>query len=310
MKPKFKVESRSAVDSVSGKRIQTQTLKIDYKVLKFSGGELHTQAHLPENLNHPFVVISGNVKNATNEKELVLLVNSLRKSGKVENIHIYLKYLPYSRQDRVCEVGDADSCQIFLDTLKLSGATKVHTLDIHSKAFLRKNLDFVESAPVEICFEQLLCDSEVQRKVLEHRIVTNQLQLIAPDESAVTRVKDILKAILPNDDDRFTNVAHFEKVREQSTGGIISYKLAKGSKLYGKKLLLIDDICDGGYTFKLASEEIQRKGYQVKAIELYTTHGIYSKGLDSVKMHFNAVYCFNNIKNNKKQKIDKYSFLF
>jgi len=66
-----------------------------------------------------------------------------------------------------------------------------------------------------------------------------------------------------------------KKTRDQSTGHITDYKLS--GEVEGKSVLIVDDICDGGMTFKLLAEELMEAG--AVHINLYVTHGIFSKGL-------------------------------
>lgn len=46
----------------------------------------------------------------------------------------------------------------------------------------------------------------------------------------------------------------------------------------GKNLLIVDDLADGGYTFKLLSKELRHMG--AKTVSLYVSHGLFTKGFD------------------------------
>jgi len=46
-------------------------------------------------------------------------------------------------------------------------------------------------------------------------------------------------------------------------------------------VLIVDDICDGGMTFKLLARDLLAAG--AKEVHPYVTHGIFSKGLDTLK---------------------------
>lgn len=69
-----------------------------------------------------------------------------------------------------------------------------------------------------------------------------------------------------------------DKDRDQETGNIKGLKFATKFKpdLTGYKICIIDDLCDGGGTFIAAAKLLKEQG--AKAVYLYTTHGIYSKG--------------------------------
>jgi ribose-phosphate pyrophosphokinase len=58
-------------------------------------------------------------------------------------------------------------------------------------------------------------------------------------------------------------------------------------------LIILDDICDGGQTFVELAKHLKAQG--AKAIYLYITHGIFSKGLSVLKQHFEHVYCYHTM---------------
>lgn len=64
------------------------------------------------------------------------------------------------------------------------------------------------------------------------------------------------------------------KTRDQATGNITGYELY--GDVYGKNVLIVDDICDGGATFKILTKDLLANG--AKSVALFVTHGIFSKG--------------------------------
>jgi phosphoribosylpyrophosphate synthetase len=46
--------------------------------------------------------------------------------------------------------------------------------------------------------------------------------------------------------------------------------------------IIVDDICDGGGTFNLLAEAWKRKNPAYSKLELFVSHGIFSKGLDAI----------------------------
>lgn len=71
---------------------------------------------------------------------------------------------------------------------------------------------------------------------------------------------------------------NLDKARNQLTGEIIGLCITQDDieKVKGKRVLICDDIVDGGRTFIEASKLLKESG--AKDIYLYATHGIYSKG--------------------------------
>ena len=60
----------------------------------------------------------------------------------------------------------------------------------------------------------------------------------------------------------------------------------------GQSFLMIDDICDGGGTFVGIAEQLP----YIPDLGLYTTHGIYSKGLSGLTDYFKHLYTTNSFK--------------
>lgn len=70
-----------------------------------------------------------------------------------------------------------------------------------------------------------------------------------------------------------------DKTRDQATGeitGLVTNFVLPNNN-YPLRLLMVDDICDGGATFIRIADYITER-VQNHKIGLYTTHGIYSKG--------------------------------
>lgn len=63
----------------------------------------------------------------------------------------------------------------------------------------------------------------------------------------------------------------------------------------GKECLIVDDLADGGRTFKLLAEELKKQG-AVKVF-LYVTHGQFNYGFDELKQEISHIFCTNSYKN-------------
>jgi len=191
---------------------------------------------------------------------LAQLVDLLR-SMKVKKISLAMDYLPYGRQDK--EISNESTFALrtfanFLNTLKLD---KISAIDSHSDEpiFLIKNFHNIFPV-VQIANAVKACDPDV---------------LCFPDRGARLRYAKNL-AFLNR------SVAHGEKQRDQLTGNITKYTLNDmNGTVYDKDVMIIDDICDGGMTFVLLAKELYNSG--AKSVSLYTSHGIYSKGLRPLK---------------------------
>lgn len=188
---------------------------------------------------------------------LAQLVDLLR-SMKVKKISLAMEFLPYARQDK--EITNESTFALrtfanFLNSLKLD---KISAIDSHSDEpiFLIKNYHNIFPAS-QIANAVKACNPDV---------------LCFPDHGARLRYAKNL-AFLNRD------VSHGDKQRDQLTGHITSYKLH--GEVFDKDVLIVDDICDGGMTFILMAKELLKSG--ARSVSLYTTHGIYSRGLKPLK---------------------------
>ena len=90
------------------------------------------------------------------------------------------------------------------------------------------------------------------------------------------------------------------KYRNKSTGVIEDYQLiTDGVDIEGKRLLIVDDLLDGGATFiKLAA---LLAPFKPAAMGLYTSHSIASKGYDHLKeVGYTEFYTTNSLIKNKE----------
>lgn len=60
-----------------------------------------------------------------------------------------------------------------------------------------------------------------------------------------------------------------------------------------KYCFIVDDLCDGGYTFLVLADELRKRG--AKEVHLYVTHGIFSKGLFVLREQIDHIYCTNSV---------------
>lgn len=180
----------------------------------------------------------------------------------VEQVHplwtLHLPYIPYARQDKEIHNEQTFALRVFAKLLNSLEFQHVTCCDPHSECAYNLINNVVEHYP---------------RQQIEAAFVNTYSDIVCyPDEGA--RIK-YLKAL---DACRFQHI-YGEKERDQLTGHITHYKLEGDPK--GKRVLIIDDICDGGMTFILLAKELIEKG--AKEVNLFVSHGIFSKGIQILK---------------------------
>lgn len=169
-----------------------------------------------------------------------------------------IRYLPFARQDKPVSNTATFALRSFAKLLNVIAFDEVLILDPHSKVAL-----------------DLINNSKAYYPVEEVMKIAFDLKadlFCYPDAGAVNKYTgggDIQQEIYDYP------CIYGEKVRDQLTGNILSYNLV--GECAGKNVLIVDDICDGGMTFKLLAKDLLAAG--AKEVNLFVTHGIFSKGL-------------------------------
>lgn len=252
------------------------------KTFTFSGGERHLSVKdIPLTGD---VSIEASLFNSDDVITLLLAVDAVRRLCPAAKINLALPYVPYARQDRVCNVGEPLSIAVIADLINNLNCASVTILDPHSDVTpaLIKNVRIISQADL-ISNSAALCEL-----IKDHAI-----HLMAPDAGAEKKTRTLAKAL--HDKGIEAPALFASKERDVRTGDIL--KTIIPADVAGKNFLIADDICDGGMTFILLSKELKAHG--AKDIYLYVTHGIFSKGTDELKTYFKHVYCHHSFSNLK-----------
>jgi len=71
-----------------------------------------------------------------------------------------------------------------------------------------------------------------------------------------------------------------------------------------KECLIVDDLADGGRTFKYLAEELKKQG--ASKVFLYVTHGQFNHGFEELKENIDHVYCTNSYKDINEDIVTQY----
>jgi ribose-phosphate pyrophosphokinase len=190
----------------------------------------------------------------TNEAEIMHLAqlsDLLQKENVELKTTLIIKCLPYARQDKPIGNNATFALQTFLKILRTLHFHKIIVNDPHNANAFRPKCQWQAVYPIAEVHNTI---KEVQADILCY-----------PDKGALTKYTSIYD---------YPHI-YGEKVRDQQTGNIISYQVV--GDCTGKNVLIVDDICDGGATFKLLAKDLLAGG--AKSVVLFVTHGIFSKGV-------------------------------
>lgn len=249
----------------------------------FSGGEVHVKIDMDSvgtlvgkgsiiNIHHE-------VKNSQDLMELVMVKNAIDEAvrGSDVNVCLWMMYIPYARQDRFCEPGEAFGVKAFANILNSLKFDEVIVVDPHSDVSraVIDNLTVIEQ-------------DDVAFHMLAWKIKQEFFHLVSPDGGALKKIFKLGKRL-------GVEVHCAEKVRDTLTGEIIKTNIPV-LDFEGQNLMIVDDICDGGRTFIELAKVLKERN--AGKVELYVTHGIFSKGVDILSTYIDKIHSFNVWENN------------
>lgn len=250
--------------------------KVNLSTFTFPGGEVNVSVRdilIEQHYSH--VKIKALLKSSDDIMRLILTVNAIRNMHPLCEISLELPYFPYGRQDKIFKGGEALGVKVIADLINGLNLSRVIVFDPHSDITpaLLNNCDVINLYTL-------------MYNHMGSNIFYSFDVFFAPDTGAVKRVFNVMKQ-LPSYLYKKTELGLALKQRNPENGSIT--ELSSSSDVKDKKVLVIDDICDGGATFIALGKLLKEKGC-AKA-SLYVTHGIFSKGLDALLEYYEDIYC-------------------
>lgn len=194
--------------------------------------------------------------------ELVMLNDAIARACPNTAQHLQMPYIPYARQDRVCNKGEAHGAKVFCELINNCGFETVQVADPHSE---------VSVALLERSSSLSITDILIHEGIFVSA-ARNSL-LVSPDAGANKKVAHLAGCL---DHKKFIRA---DKLRNLATGDILE-TVVYDDDIEGLEVIIVDDICDGGRTFTELAKVLKSKG--ASKVSLYVTHGIFSKGLDVI----------------------------
>lgn len=193
-------------------------------------------------------------------------------------------FLPNARYDRHMFKGDSAALKAFANLVNAMGFDAVCALDPHSN--VAENLFN--------CFQGMK-----QKDVAVHFASDPRIDfLVAPDAGAAKKTEETAKEV----DKPYITMS---KVRNLKTGEITGMRILDDVDLTDKTVMILDDICDGGRTFIEAAKHLREAG--AKRVELYVTHGIFSKGVENLLDNgIDHIYTTNSLGEAKDRGLTHY----
>ncbi len=218
------------------------------------------------------------VKDCT--KDLIrigLIKDALDRVYPSAEINLSLWYAFQARADRVFNKGDALPVKVFANILNSFNFNSVLIADPHS-----------DVAPALINNIEVASQTEcLKTQLVKIKNKMPNFTLCAPDLGATKKIFDTTIAL--GHDEYIQGI----KIRNTKTGDIAECSVVSPEAVRGKDILIVDDIADGGASFKFLAQKLKILG--AKRVGLYVTHAIFSKGLEPLEKDVDFIWCFGII---------------
>lgn len=268
--------------------------RVSVSTMKFPGGEVGVNINTGSidwraGLHVKSIDLTAKIQNSEQLMAMFLATDALRRVYPEAKIDLLIPYFPYARQDRVCNAGEALSVKVIATLINSQNYATVTVVDPHSPVLV---------SALDRCYtvDQITAFRGIKQDW--HNWV-----IVAPDAGAAKKTEEFAKAVGAKD------VLYFSKSRELSTGRITGMKMLNKEILTGEdKLLVLDDICDGGRTFvELAQvfDVLDANGQHIdyETLQLAVTHGIFSKGVTVLTTRFDHVYTTDSLPQTEQSKL-------
>jgi ribose-phosphate pyrophosphokinase len=224
------------------------------------------------------ITVTAMLRSSNDVMSLLMVVDAIKRVvPKPSPMKLVVPYFPYARQDRVTCYGESLSLQVMAGLVNVCGFDEVVVLDPHSAAveMLVNNIKVVSQKRIV----KKMC--ELDFMVAEGKV------LVSPDVGAREKAFGISKVI------PFDTMVVMNKRRDPVTGKLGNATIdGECAHLVGATCMIVDDICDGGRTFINAAIELKKHG--AKSVELFVTHGVFSKGFSELSEHIDHIYTTNS----------------
>jgi len=231
------------------------------QVMKFPAGEVHIK--MPENYNETPIAAYITGANLDDYMAGAQWADIAHQRG--QKAIALIPYLPGARQDR----GEPFGAQVYANMINAANYDMVVAFDPHSKVIegLINNLVVVNS-------DHILRNAILGRGGIN----SDYVGVICPDQGAHERTERVAKLLkLP--------VFYAQKHRDMQTGRLSGFECepvpAEG------RLLVVDDICDGGGTFMGLAGAIN---VDRERLSLWVSHGVFSGKADQLTEAYGQVY--------------------
>lgn len=229
------------------------------------------------------------IEERVNSYEDLFFIKSI--SDVMGNVDLFIPCLFGQRSDRRFVKEQSFDLKIICDFINSCNFRSVEILDPHSDVSLALINNSYKSNPIEYVRKAILSSTITNKCKINEDVI-----LVSPDAGAYKKVFEYGEEF---------NLPVVAAVKHRDLLGKIDLKFIGDVK--DKDCLIVDDICDGGYTFIKLSEILKAQG--AKRVFLYITHAYFSKGFDELKKNIDHIFCTNSVKDIEDSFITQYKVI-
>lgn len=246
--------------------------EIKYKIHNFPDGHNHIELLGSFNKADKIHVITR-IKNS-DDLFIVKQICQILKDTCAAKICLDIVYLYTARMDRKMSLGEAFDLKIVVEDLVRLDVSGITILSIHNEFAFYNLLNQIGSKGGIFVDQGFSYLSEILKK--EDYIICY------PDEGSYKRCYDGRKECII-----------CSKKRDKDNN-ILYFKIEKAPKsIKNKRIIVIDDLCDGGGTFVGISSLLSEKYPNIKK-DIFVTHAIQKSGIDKLSSSYDQVYITNS----------------
>ena len=254
----------------------TNQSPVTYELVVFPASEVHVRVDVHQILPRQNVTIywgHGDTDFSLQDEIFVVagIVDAIKYYHPSCRLTLNIGYFMSSRQDRRAVTGDAFSLKIATDFIKTMNLDEIVIVDPHSDVL-----------PALLPIARIVSQKEAFQNVVETQSVdcNKYTGVIAPDNGAVKKASAIANYLgLP--------LYCASKYRDPVTGALSqpSINLPNDQDAH---YLVVDDICDGGFTFIQLAQKIKEQSDC--RLDLFVTHGLFTKGKDQLNKYYESIF--------------------
>lgn len=273
---------------------------LDFQEFIFPAGEvsvkLNAKDYAYKTLDLPNTIIAR-IQNSDDLFKLALLKDAVQRFDN-NVVNLFMPYVPYGRQDRICDVGESFSIAALARYIASLGFARVTIVDPHSNVTPAA----FEALGVNL---KVISQLDVLNKFTDFIPVLMSSKMVSPDAGSRKKTSDVT-AWLGQD-----SFIRADKLRDLSNGQIKEI-IVYTDDLQGQNVVIPDDLIERGGTFIGLAAKLKEK--KCGKIVLYATHGIFGgvKEYESVitnlfKGGIDEIWTTNSYHNNLKNIKEKFN---